>query len=102
MPIWGRCALNVGISLVGLDNLAATLRISRRFDIKVKQRGYHKGGLMIKKVADFKKKGGLVLDGERSFHINQGMNNGAYKLEDLEDTKISGTWNVISLEFYPN
>lgn len=118
MLTWGRRALNESVSSIGLDNLeglmeelremihvrefAATQRISRRFDIKVKQMGYHIGGLKIKRVEDFKKEGGLVRNGEGSFHINQRVNNGAHKLEDLEVIEMPGTWNVISLEFYPN
>lgn len=107
MPTRGRHDMNEDVSMVGLDNLAglmekikkmvhirefaATQIISRSFNIQVHQREYHRRGLMIKRAVDFKKKGVLVPDGEGSLRINQRTNNGAYKLEYLEDIEISRT-----------
>lgn len=36
---------------------AAKQRISRRFNIKVRKKGFHKGNMMVKRVSDPKKKG---------------------------------------------
>lgn len=76
IPTWGSHTLSEGVSL---DNLEVTQRMTRRFNIKVSQKGCHKGSLMIKKVVDFKKKCGLVPDGEEPFRISQRMSDEAYK-----------------------
>lgn len=57
--------------MVHIREFPATQQISRRLVIKVKQMECHRGRLMIKMVAEFKKKGKLVPVGERSFRISQ-------------------------------
>lgn len=58
----------------------AKQRISRRFNIKVRQRGFQKGDMVFKNVTGSKKKGKLAQNCEGTFRIRHKLNNCAYKL----------------------
>lgn len=115
-PTWRRLAFNEIINSESLDILedlldevrkiahvrefASKQRIARRFNIKVRPWGFHKGDLVLKKVIDPKKKGKLDPNWEGPSRVFQRLNKWAYKLESLEGVEISRTWNVTSLKFY--
>lgn len=115
-PTWRHIAFDENGNSDGLDNFLDLLDdimetshireftakqiISRRFNIKVRQKGIHKGYLVVKRVIDPKKKGKLALNWEGPFHICQSLHNGTYKLENLESVEIPRTWNVTSLKFH--
>lgn len=83
-----------------IREFSANKFFSRRFNIKVRQRGCHKRDMVLKKVDDPEKKGKLAPNWEVHFCIRQKLNNGAYKLESLKDVEIPRACNVTNLKFY--
>src|ERR1051325_7006097 len=78
----------------------AKQRMTRRFNLRVKQRGFKVGDLVLKKVTDPTKKGKLDPNWEGPFRVSEELQNGAYKLETLDGSELPRTWNVASLKFY--
>ena len=79
---------------------AAKQRMTRRFNLRVKQRGFRVGDLVLKKVTDPTKKGKLDPNWEGPFRVSEELQNGAYKLETLDGSELPRTWNVANLKFY--
>lgn len=57
--------------------------ITQRFNIKVRQMGFHEGDLVVKKVINPTKRGKLDLNWEGPYRVRQRLNKRAYKLESL-------------------
>lgn len=82
--------------------MTLTKIITRKLEVKVWERGRHKMNLMVIKMVSFRKKGKSTPNGERSFSVNQRMNNETYKSEDFENVEGSKVWSVTGVKFYHN
>lgn len=67
----------------------AKQRMAKRFNTRVRPRIFQEGDLVLKKIFDIHKNGKLSLNWEGPYRIKQKLNNGAYKLENLEGIEIS-------------
>ena len=83
-----------------IREVAAKQRLAKRYNLKVRQRGFQEGDLVLKKITDPKKKGKLVPNWEGPFRVLRKLNNGAYKLETLEGVEIPRTWSISNLRLY--
>ena len=100
---------NLNISADQLDEVresarireaAAKQRLAKRYNLKVRQRGFQEGDLVLKKVTDPKNKGKLAPNWEGPYRVLRNLNNGAYKLETLEGIEIPRTWSISNLRLY--
>lgn len=103
MLTWRRLAFDESVNLEGLEKSSDLLdeigetthirkfiakqRIAQRFNIKVRQMGFYKEDLVVKRVTDLMKKGKLAPNWEGPYCVRQRLNTRAYKLESLEGVK---------------
>ena len=83
-----------------IREMAAKQRMTRRFNLRVKQRGFKAGDLVLKKVTDPTKKGKLDPNWEGPYRVLEESQNGAYKLETSDGSELPRTWNIANLKFY--
>ncbi|XP_068479045.1 uncharacterized protein [Phaseolus vulgaris] len=78
-------------------------RAMKRFNAKVKLRDFKEGDLVWRMRTDARKDprhGKLASNLEGSFRVLENLQNGAYRLETLEEKVIPRTWNASHLKFY--
>ena len=75
-------------------------KLTKKFNLKVRQRGFHNGDLVPKRITDPENKGKLSPNWKGPYRVLQKLNNGAYKLETLEGIQIPRIWNVSNLRLY--
>lgn len=75
--------------------------MARRFNTRVWPRNFQDDSVL-KKITDAKKKVKISPNWEGTYRIRQKLDNGAYKLENLEGVKMSRAWNVFDLRIYYN
>lgn len=85
-----------------IREFAAKDQLAKRFSMKVRQKGFNRGDLVLKRVTDPINKRKLSPNWEGPYRIRQKLNNGAYKLETLEGEEIPRTWIVSKLRIYFN
>nr|XP_025616244.1 uncharacterized protein LOC112708272 [Arachis hypogaea] len=78
-------------------------QLSRRYGQKVKPRSFNTGDLVLRKTEQARRPpshGKLAATWDGPYRISEVLGRGAYKLEDLNGTKLPSTWNVGSLKRY--
>nr|KYP48839.1 Transposon Ty3-I Gag-Pol polyprotein [Cajanus cajan] len=103
-------ALNIELDLVdeardqALINMeACRTRISRKYRMKVKPRGFQPGDLVWRVTGEARRdktQGKLAPNWNGPYRIMHDLQNGAYKLEELTGKAIPRTWNATHLKHY--
>nr|KYP36420.1 Retrovirus-related Pol polyprotein from transposon 17.6 [Cajanus cajan] len=103
-------ALNMELDLIeetsdrALINMeACRLRVSRKHQTKIRPREFHQGDLVWRVTREARKnrgQGKLAANWDGPFRARHNLNNGAYKLEELNGKIIPRTWNVTHLKHY--
>ncbi|XP_057724061.1 uncharacterized protein LOC130940023 [Arachis stenosperma] len=78
-------------------------QLSRRYGQKVNQRSFSKDDLVLRKTEQARRPpshGKLAATWDGPYRIYEVLGRGAYKLEELDGTKLPNTWNVSSLKRY--
>ena len=86
-----------------IKEAAVKRRAMKRFNAKVKLRGFKEGDLVWRIRTDARKDlrhGKLASNWEGPFRIMENLHNGAYRLETLAEKAIPNTWNTSHLKFY--
>jgi len=80
---------------------ACKARASRRYNTKVRPRGFQKGDLVWRMRSDARKnEGKFSSNWEGPFRVWEVAQGGAYHLEWLSGKNVPRTWNVTHLKFY--
>uniref|UniRef100_A0A151UI16 Tf2-1-like SH3-like domain-containing protein n=1 Tax=Cajanus cajan TaxID=3821 RepID=A0A151UI16_CAJCA len=103
-------ALNVELDLIEeardrafINMEACRARASRKHRTKIKPREFHPGDLVWRIVGEARRDKAqekLAPNWDGPFRVRHNLNNGAYKLEELNGKIISRTWNVTHLKHY--
>ena len=86
-----------------IKEAAVKRRAMKRFNAKVKLRDFKEGDLVWRMRTDARKDprhGKLASNWEGPFRVLENLQNGAYRLETLEEKVIPRTWNASHLKFY--
>lgn len=86
-----------------IRNTAQKRLISRRFNTKIKPRGFNEGDLVWRKRGSARREhthGKLAANWEGPFQVPEDLKNEAYRLEFLDGKPIPNTWNATHLKFY--
>ncbi|XP_052114155.1 uncharacterized protein LOC127745461 [Arachis duranensis] len=90
-------------STAALQHRALQLQLGRRYAKKVLPRTFNIGDLVLRKTEDARRPsahGKLAATWDGPYRIVEILGRGAYRLEQLDGTKIPNTWNVSSLKQY--
>lgn len=79
---------------------ATKQRMEKRFNTRARTISFQDGDLVLKKITDTQMKRKIFSNWEGPYWIRHKLNNGAYKLENLEGLEIPRAWNVSNLRFY--
>jgi len=80
---------------------ARNLKAARRYNLKVKPRGFCPVDLMWRMHCSARKdEGKFSSNWERSFHVQSSVGKGVYPLETLPRKSIPMTWNATHLKLY--
>ena len=82
---------------------AAKLWAMRVYNTKVQLRTFHPGDLVWRvrgEACKVPRIGKLEPNWEGPFRVTESLDNGAYRLQQLDGNPIPRTWNVIHLKFY--
>nr|KYP44913.1 Transposon Ty3-I Gag-Pol polyprotein [Cajanus cajan] len=82
---------------------ACKLRASQRYNSKLKPRSFHEGDLVWRATGDARKDtsaGKFAANWEGPFRILEYLQNGAYRLTELNGKFLPRTWNATHLKFY--
>nr|KYP35260.1 hypothetical protein KK1_043716 [Cajanus cajan] len=82
---------------------ACKLRASRRYNSRVKPRSFRAGDLVWRLLGEARKDatdGKLAPTWGGPFQVTENLENGAYRLEELNGTPVPRTWNATHLKFY--
>lgn len=71
-------------TIARVRELTLKQRMAKCFDSKVRPRNFRIGDLVLKKVIVSKQKGKLAPNWEGPYRIKEVLNNGAYKIENIE------------------
>ena len=86
-----------------IKEAAVKRRAMKRLNAKVKLRDFKEGDLVWRMRTDARKDsrhGKLASNWEGSFRVLENLQNGAIRLETLEEKVIPRTWNASHLKFY--
>ena len=103
-------ALNTQLDLISevrneaaIRDQAAKHRATRRYNSRVRERAFTAGDLVWRSVGQARKnrtEGKLAPNWDGPYRIIESLQNGAYRLEQLDDTPIPRTWNATHLKMY--
>ena len=84
-----------------IQEAAAKIRMSRRYNSKVKPRKFHPGDLVWRMNSNARKvEGKFSANWEGPFRVTADEGKGAYRLHHLCGTPVPRMWNVTHLKFY--